>query len=67
MGRDREIEKELIKKLASAVKNRDFIISSLRLMDDDAKRIELIEFLNKHPKATKNEIEVKMFHMSIAS
>lgn len=65
MGRNREIEKEFIKKIASVVQNEDFIISSLRLMDDDAKRKEVIEYINKHPKVSRKEIESKMFYITI--
>lgn len=65
MGRDREIEKEFIKKIASVVQNKDFIVSSLRLMDDDAKRKEVITYINKHPNVSKKEIESKMFYITI--
>ncbi|MCR5271994.1 MAG: hypothetical protein K6E13_03310 [Lachnospiraceae bacterium] len=65
MERDRKIEKELIEQLALHEKNEKFIISSLRLMDNDSKRIALIEYLKKHKFATRQEIETTMFYMTI--
>lgn len=65
MGKNREIEKEFIQKIASVVQNKDFIVSSLRLMDDDVKRKEVIDYINKHPNVTKKEIEAKMFYITI--
>ena len=53
MGRDREIEKKFIRKLASVVQDKDFIVSSLRLMDNDTKRNEVISYINKHPNTSK--------------
>ena len=67
MGRDREIEKKFIRKLASVVQDKDFIVSSLRLMDNDTKRNEVISYINKHPNTSKKEIEAKMFYITISN
>ena len=67
MGRDIEIEKKFIRKLASVVQDKDFIVSSLRLMDNDTKRNEVISYINKHPNTSKKEIETKMFYITISN
>ena len=65
MERNRKIEKEFIRRMAMHVQNESFIISSLRLMDTDELRINIIEYLKKHPTADRREIEGKMFYLAI--
>lgn len=65
MGRDKQIEKELIIKLAEFVQDETFIINSLLLLNSDSKRKVLLKYLEKNQKATKKEIETEMFYITI--
>lgn len=65
MGRDKQIEKELIIKLAEFVQDETFIINSLLLLNSDSKRKALLKYLEKNQKATKKEIETEMFYITI--
>ena len=64
MGRNREIEEELIKELATRVHDYDFINYALNHMDSTSKKKELLMWLKNNQNATKKEIEWQMFYIT---
>ena len=64
MKKDAATEKEFIKVLSS-FQRKSFIVSALRLMDTDEKRLEVIKYLKENPDAGEKEVEEKMFYLSI--
>lgn len=65
MERDKELEKDFIRTLATKCRDRDFIISSLTLMDEDEMRKKVIQYIHDNPQATVSDIKVKMAFISV--
>ena len=60
MERDKELEKDFIRILATKCRDGDFIISSLTLMDEEEIRKEVIQYIHNNPQATVSDINEKM-------
>ena len=65
MDRDKELEKDFIRTLATKCRDRDFIISSLTLMDEDEMRKKVIQYIHDNPQATVSDIKVNMAFINV--
>ena len=65
MERNSDIEKAFIKSIAQKVHDIAFIQSALNMMNTDEKRKKIIDYINKNPEVSRQDIDIKMFYISI--
>lgn len=63
--RQDELQKKFISSVATVDCEKEFIVSSLTLMDTDELRSKVIEFIDKNPNISKKELQTVMAFFSV--
>lgn len=65
MERDPKLERIFIMALGEISKDKEFIVSSLTLMNTDEMRLKVLHYLYDNENATKSDVMKKMAYISV--